>query len=273
LLSRLRDNKDKPKVESAVGIAERQILAALRHLEFFSFGELNAAIWELLKEVNERPFEKLEGSRRLRFETVEKAHLRPLPITRYEMEKWCKPKVHPDHHIQVDSNFYSVPYQLTGQQVEARLTASTVEILYKGRRVASHARLRGKGVYSTLRDHMPPEHQKYLEHNTLEWVFGQAKAIGPNALRFVKAVAERREVPEQAIRVSQGVLSLVRRYGGERVEVACAIALANDALSYRKVKAILDNKIDRLPQEGTTSSARLPVHENLRGPSYYGGEH
>ncbi|MDA8337600.1 MAG: IS21 family transposase [Peptococcaceae bacterium] len=264
--------KHKAKVESGVGIAERQILAALRHRDFFSFGEVNAAVWELLKELNERPFEKLEGSRRMRFETVEKAKLRPLPASRYELEKWCKPKVHPDHHVQVDSWCYSVPYQLTGQQVEARLTASTVEILYKGRRVASHARLRGKGESSTLREHMPPEHQKYLEHNTLEWVLGQAKAIGPNVLRFVEAVAKRREVPEQTIRTSQGILGLAKRYTGDRVEVACAIALANDTLSYRKVKTILDNEMDRLPQEATTSSVGLPVHENLRGPAYYGGE-
>jgi len=271
--ARPKKPKDKPKVESGVGIAERQILAALRHREFFSFGEVNTAVWELLKELNDRPFEKLAGSRRLRFETLEKAALRPLPASRYELEKWCKSKVHPDHHVQVDSNFYSVPYQLTGQQVEARLTASTVEILYKGRRVASHARLHGKGEYSTLRGHMPPEHQKYLEHNTLEWVFGQAKAIGPNVLRFMKAVAERREVPEQAIRTCQGVLSLVKRCGGEGVDMACAVALANDTLSYRKVKAILDNDKNRLPQEAITSPPGLPLHENLRGPGYYGGEH
>ncbi|MDA8335985.1 MAG: IS21 family transposase [Peptococcaceae bacterium] len=273
LPARPRKPKDKPKVESGVGIVERQILAALRHREFFSFGEVNAAVWELLKELNEQPFEKLDGTRRQRFEAAEKAKLRPLPVSRYELEKWCKPKVHPDHHVQVDSNFYSVPYQLTGQQVDARLTASTVEILYKGRRVASHARSHGKGEYSTLREHRPPEHQKYLEHNTLEWVFGQAKATGPNVVRFVKAVAERREVPEQAIRTCQGTLSLVKRYGGERVDVACAVALANDTLSYRKVKAILDNETDRMSQEGTNSSPGLPVHENLRGPAYYGGDH
>ena len=251
---------------------ERQILAPLRHRNFFSLGELNAAIWELLKELNEQPFEKIEGTRRLRFETVEKAKLRPLPSCRYELEDWRKPIVHPDYHVEVDHNFYSCPYQLKGQQLEARLTASTVEILHKGRRVASHVRLRGKGQFSTIPDHMPTKHQKYLEQNSLEWVTGQAEGIGPNTLHLVQAVAERREVPEQAIRTSLGILSLAKKYGCERLEAACARAICFDALSYRQVKNILDKGMDRLPQEDAMSVPVLPLHNNLRGSAYYGGE-
>ena len=273
LPARPRKPKDKAKAESGVGLAERQILAALRHRDFFSFGELNAAIWDLLKEVNEQPFEKLEGNRRQRFETVEKAKLRPLPASRYELEDWRKPMVHPDYHVEVDHNYYSVPYQLKGQRLEARLTASTVEIVHKGKRVASHVRLRGKGQFSTLPEHMPLKHQKYLEHNSFEWVTGQAGDIGPNTLRFVQAVAARRQVPEQAIRTSLGVLSLAKDYGNERLEAACTRALAHETLSYRKVKAILDNGMDRLPQENAASCPELPMHDNLRGSAYYGGEH
>ncbi len=270
--ARPKKPKDKSKVESGVGFVERQALAPLRHRNFFSLGELNAAIRELLQELNERPFEKLEGTRRLRFETVEKAELKPLPLSRYELEDWRKPIVHPDYHVEIDHNFYSSPYQLKGQQVEARLTTSTVEILHKGRRVASHARLRGKGQFSTLPEHMPLKHQKYLEQNSLEWVTDQAEAIGPNTLQLVQAVAESRDVPEQAIRTSLGILSLVRKYSRERLEAACARALSFDALSYRKVKSILDKGTDRLPRD-IVSAPVLPLHDNLRGSAYYGGEH
>jgi transposase len=270
--ARPRKPRDKPKVEFGVGFVERQIMAPLRHRDFFSLGELNADVRKLLKELNERPFEKIEGARRLRFETEEKAKLRPLPSCRYELEDWRRPIVHPDYHVEIDHNFYSVPFQLKGQQLEARLTASTVEILYKGRRVASHVRLRGRGQFSTIPDHMPSKHQQYLEHNTLEWVTAQAESVGPSTLRLVQAIAERRQVPEQAIRTSLGILNLARKYGRERLEAACARALVFDALSYRQVKNILDKEMDRLPQGDAINIPVLPLHENLRGSAYYGGE-
>jgi hypothetical protein len=140
LPARVRHPRDKAKVETAVQIVEREILAPLRHEVFHSLAALAPAIADALDRVNTRPFQKIAGSRRSVFEATERATLRPLPPTRYARCEWRTAKVNIDCHISVEGHLYRVPYRLVGASVTIRLTASMVEILHRGARVAVHAR-------------------------------------------------------------------------------------------------------------------------------------
>ena len=159
---RIKKPRDKAKVEGAVLIAERQILAALRDQRFFHVGQLNAAIVPLLTRLNAQPFQKLEGSRNSWFEAVEKDRLLPLPATAFELADWSTAKVNIDYHVAVENHFYSAPYQLVHQQLDVRLTDKTVELFQHGKRVAAHRRSYQSGRFTTLEEHRPKSHQRYL---------------------------------------------------------------------------------------------------------------
>ena len=154
--------KDKAKVESAVLIVERWILAALRNHRFFSLAELNQAIAEKLTVFNQRPLQKMKVSRAHLFETIDKPALAPLPAHRYEFAQWKKATVNIDYHVEVDRHYYSVPYQLRGKKLDVSMTATTIAVFHKNRRVASHPRSHRKYGHTTLTEHMPKAHQKHL---------------------------------------------------------------------------------------------------------------
>lgn len=267
--ARPRKSTDKAKVERGVLLVEQQILARLRNHSFFNLHELRQGIQELLPEINERPFQKLDGSRRSLYEELDKPALKPLPPTRYTFAEWRKAKVNIDYHIEVDYAFYSVPYQLVGvrEPLDVRLTAHTVEVFRKGKRVASHTRLSRKGGYSTQREHMPAAHRAHAEW-TPSRVVNWGRKVGDSTGKLVTAILASKPHPEQGYRACLGLIRLERRYGGERLEAACARALSCQAFSYRSVKSILDTGLDRVPVE--ESHAELPPHhENVRGPEYY----
>ena len=163
LPARPRKPCDKAKVEVGVQIAERWIVAALRHRKFFSLGELNRAIRELLEKLNQRPFQKREGSRRSLFLEVDQPALRPLPTERFDLSVWSQATVNIDYHIQFDGSFYSVPYQLARQTVEVRATPTTIEIFHQRQRVASHVRARKPFTAVTNSEHRPASHRAHLE--------------------------------------------------------------------------------------------------------------
>ena len=163
LPTRVAKPRDKAKVEVGVQVVERWILARLRNMTFFSLDELNRAIADLLPLLNERPFKKLPGSRRELFEHLDRPALQPLPAQRYVFAIWEKGHVNIDYHIEFERHYYSVPYQLVKVQVEARVTAQTVEIFHRGKRVASHRRSRHPGRHTTVTAHMPRPHREYAE--------------------------------------------------------------------------------------------------------------
>jgi transposase len=254
-------------VESAVLIAERWIIAALRNHTFFSIGDLNRAIREKLEDFNTRPLQKLKVSRRHLFETIDKPAMKPLPEQRYEYADWERHKVNIDYHVEVDHHYYSVPYQLRGNVVDARITATTVELLFKGKRVASHPRSYLAGRHTTCPEHMPESHKRYLEW-TPSRIERWAEKTGPSTGALVKEIMERRPHPEQGFRSSLGIIRLGRRYGSERLEAACTRALFMKAYSYKSVESILKNNLDgkELPVRLTGPSV---THENIRGNTYY----
>ncbi|MCL5270856.1 MAG: IS21 family transposase [bacterium] len=266
--ARVRRPRDKAKVETGVQNVERQILAPLRHRTFFSLAELNQALRERVAEHNARPFQKLPGSRRSLFETLEKPALKPLPPTRYEFATWKKAQVHIDYHVEVEGHYYSVPYQLVRQKLDVRLTATTVECFHQGRRVAGHPRSFQKGRHTTTAEHMPRSHREYLAWTPERLVRWAAKS-GPATAGVVKTILESRPHPLQGYRSCLGLMRLGKLYGPERQEAACARARAIGAVSYRSVESILKRGLDRLGLPEKAPPRPALEHTNVRGAQYY----
>ena len=268
LPTRVRKPRDKAKVEAGVLLVERWILARLRKRTFFSLSELNQEIRALLNELNDRPFQKLEGSRRSLFETLDRPALLPLPEQRYEFARWKKARVNIDYHINVLGHYYSVPHTLVRQQVDVRITSTTIEVLHSGKRVAAHPRSHRKGGFTTEPGHRPKAHQKYLEW-TPSRIISWAEQTGPATGELAARIMEAKPHPEQGYRACLGLLRLGNRYSPERLEAACARALRIGGLSYRSVKSILQSGLDRLPLEEQSSLALPQDHEHVRGGLYY----
>jgi transposase len=264
--------KDKPKVEAAVLVVQRWILAALRHHTFFSIEDLNEAIHRLVGELNSRPMKKMGASRRELFERLDRPALRSLPPNRFEMAEWSYPTVNIDYHVQVAHNYYSVPHALIHLKLEARVSATTVEVFYKSRRVASHARCSGRGHYVTLSEHMPASHRAHAEwtpSRLIEW----AGKTGEATARLVTAILKSRPHPEQGYRSCLGLMRLGQRHGAQRLEAASRRALLLKAYSYTCVKNVLAAGLDRVAlDEPAAEPSTLPVHDNVRGPAYYDEE-
>jgi transposase len=268
LPARPRRPRDKAKVEVGVQIAQRWIIAALRHRTFFSLGALNAAIRELLERLNGRPMRKLGRSRRELFEELDRPQLRPLPETPYEFAAWkIGVRVSLDYHVEFERNYYSVPYRYAQKTVEIRATQSVVEIFLERVRIASHPRVGGKHHHVTTKDHMPRSHQKHLEW-TPSRIVTWGESVGPSTAALLGAMMAARPHPEQGYRACLGVLRLAKRYGEARLEKAAKRALAARTLEYRSINAILKHKLEDEPLP-ERSDDPLPAHENVRGSQYY----
>lgn len=266
--ARVKKAKDKAKVEAGVLLVERWILAALRNRTFTSLAELNEAIRGLLVRLNDRPFQKLPGSRRTMFEAVDRPALRPLPTTPYVFEEWSYARVGIDYHVEVDGHYYSVPYALVKRKVEIRATVETVEVLFKGNRVASHVRNFLKGKHTTVKEHMPSSHRRYAEW-TPDRIRRWAATVGPETEAHVVAIMEHRTHPEQGFRAALGIMRLFREYGTQRLEAACKRASKYRLYSYKAVSNILKTSADKIDKRKNASALPPIVHDNIRGPGYY----
>lgn len=265
--ARVRRPKDKAKAEVGVQIVQRFILAGLRHRTFFSLAEANAAIFERLELLNNRPFRKLPGTRRSRFLELDQPALLPLPETVYQYAEWKKVLLGIDYHFQVDDHFYSAPHRLRGEQMYARYTETLVECFHKGNRVASHLRSIVKGKHTTNPDHMPKAHREYAEW-TPERLSSWAGQIGESCTQAVETILARRAYPEHGFRSCMGIISLSKRFGKERLEAACTRAINIKGVNYRSIKSILENNLDSKPLPQKTQPTLFP-HDNIRGKDYY----
>ena len=265
--ARPRRPKDKAKVEAAVLIAQRQILAALRDQKFFHLDSLNSALGTKLAELNAQPFQKLPGSRDRWFEAHEKSTLWPLPNQPYALALWEKAKVNIDYHVAVDKHYYSAPHSLIHQELDVRLTETTVELFAQGKRVAAHVRSFQPGQFTTLEEHRPKSHQKYLQWTPSRMIHW-AGQIGPACAQLVEHILKSRPHPEMGFRSVLGIMRLGKGAGEARLEAACRRALHFGACSYRSIQWILDHQLDQQPLEPELPLSS-PNHDNVRGKDYY----
>jgi len=269
LPARSRKPRDKAKAEQGVLMAERWVVAVLRKQTFYSIQDLRRAIWELNERINDKPFRKIPGCRRSLFEGSERPLLRPLPSEPFQVMLRREMTVHLDYHVELEGQFFSVPYRLIKKKVMVHYTAGLVEIFHDNRKVASHERKAGV-LYHTERDHMPSHHRFLAEWSPERFQTWSAK-MGPATAELVGLLLQSREHPEQSFRACLGILQgLPRKYGPVRVEAACARALAVGGHSYRSVASILDRSLDQQPLPGApVEFPSAGIHENVRGAAYY----
>lgn len=227
---------------------------------------MNKAIQDKLYEFNHKPFQKKEGSRADAFEE-ERVFLLPLPSAPFELSAWKVATVQYNYHVSVERMNYSVSYEYIKQQVQARLTRSVVEIFFGGNRIASHPRLYGRpNQYSTNEEHMPPEHQKYLEwtgERFLRW----AEQIGENTTAVVRLFLSAYKVEQQGYKSCMALLKSADKYSAARLEAALSFT---PSPSLKSVQAILKSGQDRLPDEHTDESSTRPSQYSFtRGAEYY----
>ncbi len=263
LPARVRKPRDKSHAENGVQNVERWLLAPLRNQTFFGEAEANRAIKPRLDGLNNREMTHLGKSRRQLFEELDQPELRPLPQTPYQFATWKTARVNIDYHVAFEKHFYSVPHTLIHQQVEIKATEHLVEIFHKGQQVAIHPRSSNAGRFSTRSEHMPSNHRFVLELNA-DWLLKQAQAVGPQTTQYLTALLRARSFPEQAYRSCLGVLSLARKYPVSLLETACQYSLEAHLLSYRDLKS----ELEALARPSTAATPS-PVHENIRGETYY----
>jgi transposase len=269
LPARPRKPRDKAKVEQAVLIVERWLLGRLRHRVFHSLADVDAALGELMTQLNEsQPLRRLGVTRRQLLEEVDRPALKALPDSVYEYSEWRLPRVGVDYHVDIDAHYYSVPYRFARAEVEARVTARGVEIFHKGERIAVHIRASGNRKHTTVPEHMPSSHRRYAGW-TIERIREDARKIGPATAALCEQILESRPHPEQGYRACLGILRLARSVGVTRLEAAAERGIEIGARTYGSVKSILDNKLDRKPAPKGPAETAPILHPNIRGPRYY----
>ena len=264
--ARVRKPRDKAKVETAVQVVERWVLAPLRKRQFFSIQEINEAMRPLLEEVNNRQMKHLGKSRRQLFETLDLPALGPLPRYPFEYAERKRCRVGINYHVHYDRYYYSVPYTLIKEEVEVRATSTTIEIFHKGTRVASHMR-GGPSKYVTSDSHMPSEHQRRKQQWSPERFIRWAEQVGPNTKNVITHQLSSKRHPEQAYRVCIGILKLSEKYSDSRLEAACSWALSHNIYSYKRISNILKNGMDQVQHDQTPRATC--IHQHVRGPMYY----
>jgi transposase len=261
--------RDKAKVEVAVQIAQRWIVARLRRETHFSLESLNLRIRELLADLNARPMKKLGGvSRRELFDRLDRPALRPLPTERFEYGEWSRGRVGLDYHLEVSDHWYSTPYGLAKEQVWSWCTATLVEVFHHDARVASHVRSDERHGHTTDPAHMPEAHRRHATGS--DAVLAWATAAGPMTAAMARRLIDANPVHEMGWRSARGLQRIGEKYGVERTELACARAVRLGARSYKTVANILALNRETVPLPGDEpSEAAVILHENVRGPGYY----
>lgn len=270
-----RTPRGKAKVETGVLIAQRWILARLRNRTFFSLAELNNAIAELVEELNTRRFQKLPGTRREAFDTLDRPCMRPLPTVRFELPERKHARANIDYHVEFDERFYSVPFALRQKSIEIRATPTVVECFHQGTRVASHRRSYArKGSAVTQPEHRPQSHEDYGNwppERMLSW----AEKFGPHVEEVVRRTLARYPHPEMGYRPVLGILRCAEKHGAERIDAAClrALSVAGASAPHRRhIEGILKRGLERaLPTSHPTPTPAC-AHEFVRGGDYFDKE-
>ena len=267
--ARVKRPRDKAKVETAVQVVERWVLAPLRKRTFFSVDEINEAIKPLLDNLNNRQMKHLERTRHQLFEAIDKPALKPLPQRPYEYAERKTATVAINYHVRFNKHYYSVPYTLVGSKVQIRATPTTVEIFHRGQRVASHLRDDTPGRYTTKDSHMPSNHKRRKQRWSPERFIRWAQSIGPQTCEVIRELLGSKRHPEQAYKSCMGVLKLADKYGPQRLENASKCANESNLCSYRHIRNILKNNMDKTLTQSSFKVYPVFNHEYVRGQHYY----
>jgi transposase len=264
--------KDKALVERTVGILYSRIYAPINEQSFFSLSQLNDAIWQQLEIHNQMSFQGKNDTRKSLFDELERPILKSLPTTRYELKTFRRAKVQQNCHVLLseDKHYYSVPFRFVGQYVKLIYGAESVEIYHEHHRIATHERFRSKYQYTTIKEHLPVQHQYLMSWNP-EFFELQAQKIGENTLLVIQQMLSNRKYAEQSYKSCAGAIALANKVGKERLENACERALAYDYVSIKLLQSILDRELDSVPikQAEENQTPIIPLHNNIRGAANY----
>ena len=261
--------QDKAMVEGAVRLVYQRIFFPMRNMTFFSLDELNGQLEKELVTYNEFLMVTYQASRRKLFIELEEQYLQPLPPDIYQIKHYKSAKVQKMGYIYLSDtkNYYSVPYRYIGKQVELQYNQQTIEIYCQSDRIASHKRVFRPGQYVTIKEHMSSSHQFYNDWSP-EYFATMAKSIGPKTGQYIALLIGQQDYPETGYKQALGILSLKKAFEKHRIEKACAIALTHDKCSYRTIRRILENNMDKAV-EAPVRQIFIPIHMNLRGPKAY----
>lgn len=262
--------QDKALVEGAVKLVYQRIYFPLRNMTFFSLEELNAQLYVELKKYNDYLMTTYQASRRKLFVDLEQELLEPLPTELYQIKHYKRAKVQKIGYVYFSEtkNYYSVPYRYIGRQVELQYNQDTIEIYCKNERIAIHKRVFRAGQYITTKDHLSSTHRFYSDWSP-EYFSKLAKSIGPKTCEYIQLLIEQQDYPETGYKQALGILSLKKAFEKHRVETACIMALTHDYYSYRTVKRILENNMDKTVGTQQRQQLFIPIHTNIRGPQSY----
>ena len=267
--ARVRKPQDKAKAEQGVQGIQRWILARFRHRSFFSVDEINQAISELLDIYNNKIIKRLGKSRTDIFEENEKKFLGELPANRFIYKELKIATVNIDYHVELNRCFYSVPFKYLKEKVELKYSNSLVEIYYKLKLIATHPRLYRINDSSTMKEHMPLNHQYQNEKMNPQRLITWGSNIGNDAKEFVETRLEEAQYPEKVYRSLIAILSLGKLYGKIELNLALSYALKIDAKSVKSVESILSKKLYLQAVNNTNNNQLFNNHGNIRGSDYY----
>lgn len=263
--------QDKALVENAVQLSYQRIYYPLREMTFFSLQDLNREIKRLLENYNNMLFQRKEASRKELFQSIERAVLKPLPVGIFQLMDYTRAKVQKIGYVYFspDKSHYSVPYRHIGKSTQIHYTKDVVEVYHGHERIAFHKR-GTRGSYNTVGDHLSSTHRNYLDWSP-EFFKKQAAALGSNVLACISELFVESDYPETAYKRAMGIIQLSKGYGRERLDAACNRAIYAKAVSYNRIRNILENNLDRVaPEEPPdTKKSHIPIHKNIRGASNY----
>ena len=267
--ARPRKPKDKSKAEVGVQIVTRWILAVLRHEVFHSLTHLNQRIRALLTRLNQKPFQKLPGSRASLFAELDAPALKPLPTYPYQYTKVQPILVGKDYHVEIEKHYYSVPYSLQGKRLTAQITEQVVVFYHHGKVVAEHVRSQRKGQHTSLSAHMPAHHQALLEWSP-ERLQSWAASIGPYTAHWVYEFIRQAEHPAQAVRPCLALLGQSKNYGKDRLEAACLRGHLTGANRLHNIRTMLKNGLEQQPIYSSKHDPLQTIsHDNVHGENYF----
>ena len=263
--------RDKAMVEKAVNITYNHVYAPLRHQVFTSLQALNKGMQAQLELLNNKPYKNTAYSRWYFYEQQERSLLKPLPTEPFAPKKVVVLTVQRNYHVQLseDHRYYSVPYQYVGKKVKVIYDSRVVEVYLDYERIALHIRKNHSKAYTTLTEHMPPNHQRMQEIKgwNRDDLLAQASRIGPTTRQAASLMLENSIYIEQNYKACFGMLMLQKKYGTSRLEAACSRALQGSRVNYTMIRAILERGLDK--QLPSLNEQPIPDHENIRGKDHY----